>query len=113
MSIFLFERLSFRERHGFAEKLYRIASEEDYAALQNSLEMDPELGELIQGSGGARKVRMGGSGRGKRGGARVIYYFRVKKEIWFLDIYAKNEKSDLTRQEIKSIASFVMELKKA
>ncbi len=55
-------------------------------------------------------MRIGG--KGKRGGARVIYYLRVKKEIWFLDIYAKGNRKDLNNVERKSIAEFINELKK-
>lgn len=112
MSIYLYERLSFLEWPGFAEKLYRIASEDEYAALQNSLEKEPEKGSLIQGLGGARKIRMAIRGKGKSGGARVIYYLRIKKEIFFLDIYAKGDRKDLNDGERKVIARLVAELKK-
>lgn len=112
MSIYLYERLPFWEWPGFAEKLYRIASEEDYIALQNSLEKEPEKGVLIQGLGGARKIRMAIRGRGKSGGARVIYYLRVKKGIIFLNIYAKGDRKDLNDEERKIIARLVAELKK-
>ncbi|MEO6097297.1 MAG: type II toxin-antitoxin system RelE/ParE family toxin [Fibrobacteria bacterium] len=112
MSIYLYERLCFRESYGFAEKLYRIASEDEYIALQNSLEKHPDLGNLIRGLRGARKVRMAIGGRGKSGGARVIYFLRVKKEIWFLDIYAKGDRKDFNNEERKTIFRFISELKK-
>lgn len=112
MSIYLYERLSFWEWPGFAEKLYRIASEEEYAPLQNSLEREPEKGALIQGLGGARKIRMAIRGRGKSGGARVIYYLKTKKGIFLLDIYAKGNRKDLNEEERKVIARLVAEIKK-
>ena len=65
---------------------------------------------MIPGSRGVRKLRWAGSGRGKRGGLRIIYYWRNKAgEIWLLTIYAKTEAADMPidvlrklRQEIES-----------
>lgn len=66
-------------------------TDEEYAALQHALAKDPELGDIIPRSGGVRKVRWRGSGRGKRGGVRVIYFVRSQQGvIWMLTIYAKN-----------------------
>lgn len=60
------------------------------------------MGDIITGSGGLRKLRWQSSGRGKRGGARVIYYWAVTRDtILMLGIYSKNEKVDLTVDEIK------------
>ena len=57
-----------------------------------------------------RKIRQAAKGKGKRGGSRVIYYFAVAKDVFFmLDVYAKNEKSDLTQAEIKDLRSIVEE----
>lgn len=52
---------------------------------------NPEAGELITGSGGCRKVRWAGSGRGKRGGARVIYFLEAEDTIWLLIVYTKGK----------------------
>jgi hypothetical protein len=64
---------------------------------------------VIPGTGGFRKARWGRSGRGKRGGVRVIYYFLVRPDLIFLaDLYPKNEKENLThaeRNELKKIAA--------
>ena len=66
-------------------------TDEEYAALQQALSENPDLGNVIPGSGGVRKVRWGTRGRGKRGGARVIYFVRHEPSvIWMLTIYAKN-----------------------
>ncbi len=65
-------------------------SEESYRELQNELIATPDVGKVIQGSGGIRKVRWGASGRGKRGGSRVIYYWATNKEqIYMLLGYTK------------------------
>lgn len=62
-------------------------------------------------TGGLRKVRIGRSGMGKRGGARVVYYFHDDDvPILLLAIYAKNEKSDLTAAEKKEFATLVKEI---
>lgn len=62
----------------------------------------PDRGDLIRGSGGLRKIRWAGSGRGKRGGLRVIYYWHVPGSIiLFLLAYSKNEQDDLTSAQLK------------
>lgn len=63
---------------------------------------------MIQKSRGLRKIRMGASGRGKRGGARVIYYyFDSEGSIFLLYIFAKNEKSDLNAEEVAVLRKLV------
>ena len=58
---------------------------------------NPEIHPLVAGTGGVRKARWGRLGKGKRGGVRVIYFYRSTADvIYFLDIYAKTEKDDLT-----------------
>jgi hypothetical protein len=58
---------------------------------------NPEAGRVIQGTGGVRKVRIASSGRGKSGGARVIYYFyNASMPVFLLTVYAKNEQDDLS-----------------
>jgi mRNA-degrading endonuclease RelE of RelBE toxin-antitoxin system len=87
-------------------------TEEQYTALQNELLAFPDTGDVIQGSGGLRKIRFATGGRGKRGGVRVIYYYLVQKQrFYLLTIYAKNEVSDLTKAEIKQLRAFVEDWK--
>ena len=54
-------------------------TDDDLRALQNFLLLSPNAGDLIRGSSGLRKIRWSAQGRGKRGGARVIYYWHVPK----------------------------------
>jgi mRNA-degrading endonuclease RelE of RelBE toxin-antitoxin system len=69
---------------------------------------NPERGDLIRGSGGLRKIRWTGSGRGKRGGLRVIYYWHVPGSvILFLLAYPKNKQDDLTADQIKLLKTLV------
>jgi hypothetical protein len=65
--------------------------EEDYQKLENQLLLNPKAGDLIPGSGGARKLRITLHGKGKRGGARVIYVdFIMESEIYLLYAYPKS-----------------------
>lgn len=69
--------LSFAETRLFTRLVQEYLSDEEYLALQEFLAEHPEAGEVIPGSGGVRKIRWGGKGRGKRGGYRVIYFTRL------------------------------------
>lgn len=68
----------------------------------------PDAGDLIPRSGGLRKIRIAASGRGKRGGARVIYYWIVAKDqIYMLFAYAKNAQDDLSEDQLKTLRALV------
>ena len=70
----------------------------------------PEQGAVIPGSGGLRKLRWAGRGRGKRGGTRVIYYWFVSESvIYMLFAYAKNAAADLTPAQVKVLRQLVKE----
>jgi hypothetical protein len=72
---------------------------------------NPECGEVIQGTGGFRKVRVGRGGMGKRGGARVIYILRNEVfPIFLIAAYAKNEKENLTQKERNELAKHADEI---
>ena len=89
--------------------------DETYAELQQELMDNPEKGAVMPGCGGLRKVRVADPkrGKGKRGGARVIYLY-VPEAKWFfmLDIYGKDEKDDLSAGEKKSLLKLTNELKR-
>ena len=88
----------------FTHLVHDYLSDDEYSALQWALAMRPGAGKVIPGSGGIRKLRWAGKGHGKRGGLRVIYYWRDRKgEIWLLTIYAKNEAEDLPLAVIKAL----------
>ncbi len=83
-------------------------SEEEFRLFQSELMLNPKAGDVIQGTGGLRKIRIANKGKGKRGGARVIYYFlEDKHRFYLLTIYAKNEVSDLSSDEKKQLKSFM------
>jgi len=86
------ELLTFVETKLFTSLVGGYLSDDEYSALQLSIAANPEAGEIVRGSGGVRKLRWSASGRGKRGGIRVIYYLRTARgEVWMLTLYAKNE----------------------
>lgn len=78
--------------------------DEEYGEMQVYLTLRPDAGSVMKGTGGMRKLRWAGSGRGKRGGLRVIYYWWVKTErISLLMVYPKNEQDDLTADQLKQL----------
>src|SRR5262245_19420391 len=95
----------FIETPVFTRQIAALVDDETYAALQRDLANDPELGDLIPGTGGLRKVRVSSKGKGKRGGARVIYFcFVTASRIAMLLAYPKNAKDDLDADEKKALA---------
>jgi len=98
----------FIESAAFTKRLRDVLDDDAYAEFQTHLAIHPDAGAVIQGAGGLRKVRWAASGRGKRGGARVIYYFADEKaQIWLLLIYAKNAKDDLSAAEKRQLKELV------
>lgn len=76
----------------------KLMDDEERALLVDYLARNPDEGDLIQGAGGVRKVRWGLEGRGKRGGARVIYFYHsANLPLFALTAYAKNQRDDLTQ----------------
>ncbi len=65
----------------------------------------------MQGTGGVRKYRVARAGRGKSGGVRVIYYCWTDRALFLIDVYAKNEKSDLSKAEKNKLRKLIAELK--
>ena len=95
---------TFVETPLFTRLIRDYLADREYAALQIALAKNPELGDVIPGSGGVRKVRWGAHGRGKRGGVRVIYFVRSRPGvIWMLTIYAKNVAENIPTQLLRRI----------
>jgi len=99
---------SFIETAWFTKRVSELLTDEEYNKLQWRLIEFPDAGNVIKGSGGIRKIRQSAKGKGTRGGARVIYYFAAEnREIFMLDIYAKNEKEDLSIEQIRELRNLV------
>ncbi|BAO80232.1 cytotoxic translational repressor of toxin-antitoxin stability system [Serpentinimonas raichei] len=85
-----------------------LFADEDIAALQNTLLENPAAGDLIPGGRGLRKLRVPLPGRGKRSGARVIYYHWVSKEqCYLIYAYAKNVSTNLTPVQLRRLAEIM------
>lgn len=97
----------------FQTRIADLMSEEERLLLIDYLAFHPTAGDLVRGTGGLRKLRWALQGRGKRGGARIIYfYFSNEMPLFALTAYAKNEKSDLGVQDWKALAGLLKELVK-
>ena len=98
------------ETSTFTRQMTALLSDEDYGEFQSRLATNPGLGALIKGGGGIRKIRVAIGSRGKRGGARVIYYWAVRKDlILLLYAYSKNVSADLTPRQVVQLAKVVKE----
>lgn len=93
----------------FTKRVQQYMDDEEYGEMQAFLTLRPDAGNVIKGTGGMRKLRWAGSGRGKRGGLRVIYYWWVAKDrISMLLAYPKNEQDDLTADQLKQLKNQLM-----
>ena len=98
----------FVETSVFTRQIKDLMTDEEYCRLQNRLRDNPELGAVIPGSGGIRKVRVELEGRGRRGGARCWYYFfQSDDRVYMLLILPKNEQEDLTKEQLKQLKALV------
>jgi hypothetical protein len=96
------------EMYEFLAATRKLVDDEERAELVGYLACHPAAGVVIPGTGGVRKMRWGLEGRGKRGGARVIYYYHdMEMPLYLLTAYAKNEREDLDQSEIKAMRKLV------
>ena len=90
----------------------RLLADVDRRAIIDHLAANPDAGDLIEGTGGVRKLRWGRDGRGKSGGVRVIYYFHSDAmSLYLLTMFAKNERANLSKGERNALAGLVVVLK--
>ena len=102
--------MEFLEAPAFTRYVSRYLSDDEYRKLQNRLATTPELGDVMPGTGGFRKLRWADPrrGKGRRGGLRVIYYyFRREQQIWLMTLYDKDEASDLTPDEKQTLRNAI------
>ncbi len=106
-------RRTFIEVPMFTKKWKELGlTDEALRELQNVLLNDPKTGDVIQGTGGLRKIRIPMTNKGKSGGSRVIYVdIELKEIIYFINVYTKNEKEDLTEEEKKAFKAIVKKMK--
>jgi hypothetical protein len=86
-------------------------SEEERFAIVSWIAANPEAGDVIEGTGGARKIRFAGKGKGKSGGYRVITFFTgVDIPVFLLNVFSKNEKTNLTAKECRVLKSILSKI---
>jgi mRNA-degrading endonuclease RelE of RelBE toxin-antitoxin system len=94
----------------FTQELKGLLSDEEYRSIQLALLFRPEQGALIPRSGGLRKMRWRSSGKGKRGGVRLVYYWdKPNKTLYMLFVYPKSEMEDLTANQLRILSKLVRE----
>jgi hypothetical protein len=97
------------ELPGYRRRADELLRSLEQDAIVDLIAFEPTRGDLINGTGGLRKVRVGRGGSGKRGGARVIYYFYNANFPVLMALYAKNEKADLSAREKREFSSYAKE----
>lgn len=99
----------FIETPTFTKVITGLVSDDDYRGLQGFLANNPKAGDVILGCHGLRKIRWRsvGSGGGKSGGIRTIYYCLPKDQIYMLYAYDKRYTEDLTKKQLKQLAEHV------
>ena len=92
----------------FTKLINQLMDDDQYRELQEVLIENPEIGDLVQGSGGLRKIRWKLTGRGKRSGVRVVYFWAVSADqIRMLYVYSKSDRGNLTRDQLKELRKIV------
>ena len=91
------------ETNTFRRQADKIWSEEERLDFIAWIAAHPDAGDVIPGADGARKVRWSASGRGKRGGVRVIYFYLDTDRLCLVAVYAKADRSNMTPNEIREV----------
>ena len=100
------------ETPAFSRQVEKLLNEQERRELIELLATSPLAGDKIPGTGGVRKLRFAASGRGKRGGARVIYFYVGEQmPIYALLVYAKASRADMTPRERREVAKLAAALK--
>jgi hypothetical protein len=96
----------------YVRRATKLLSQSERNDVIDYVAATPKAGDLIQGTGGVRKLRWSRSGRGKSGGVRVIYYFHSEAlPLYLLTVFGKGEKADLSQAERNELAKLVRVLK--
>jgi len=100
--------LTIAEVPEYIRRSEKLLSDGDRHDVVNYLAAHPKAADLIEGTGGVRKLRWGRGGQGKSGGVRVIYYFHSEAmPLYLLTLFAKNERANLSKAERNDLAGLV------
>jgi len=103
--------MSVVETEEFLKRVRPLMSSSERAELVWFVGANPDAGEIIPETGGVRKIRWALEGMGKRGGARVIYYYHNENlPVFLLSAYAKNRKANLSKAERNAMKRLVPNL---
>ena len=91
----------------FLRKADKLLSASERLSIINYLAAHPAAGDIIQGTGGIRKLRWSAQGKGKSGGVRIVYYHHNESiPLFLLTLFGKGEKANLTKSESNDLAKF-------
>jgi hypothetical protein len=100
--------LTIAEVPEYIRRAEKLLTEEERRDIVDYLAANPKAGDIMEGTGGVRKLRWGRQGRGKSGGVRVIYYVHSElMPLYLLTLFAKNERANLTKAERNELAGLV------
>ena len=104
---------TFIEHPTFTKQIESLFENDEYRRLQTDLAANPESGDVIPGLAGLRKLRWGAKGKGKRGGARIIYLLIPEPGIVYLFYaYTKGDITDMSSDQKRRLAKAVEDIKK-
>lgn len=105
--------MEFIETPVFTALITELLPDDSYSVLQADIAKNPQLGDLIPKGGGIRKLRFALPGRGKRGGARLIYYWQVSQDkTYMLLAYTKAKKENLDPEQVTILKTLAKELER-
>lgn len=108
-----FSWLEFVYTEVFERTAKGLLDDEDLRKIELTLVENPRAGETERGTGGVRKTRAPLKGRGKRGGARILYLYDAnRRRVYFLLVWPKGKKATLTEAERNALRKLALELKK-
>ena len=92
----------------YIRRVEKLLSSDERRDVIDYLAAHPKAGDLMEGTGGVRKLRWGRGGQGKSGGVRVIYYFHSEvMPLYLLTLFAKNERANISKAERNELAGLV------
>lgn len=103
-----FRMLTIAELPEYIRRVEKLLSATERMDIVNYLAANPKVGDLMEGTGGIRKLRWGRGSQGKSGGVRVIYYFHSESmPLYLLTLFAKNERANISKAERNELAEVV------